>query len=370
MSQGALRPVSSETQLQNEKLAGNMKYDQQQFTSSGSAGEHPLVAPLVEAQAENCTIENENGKGDQVEPPCLVDQGIGRDDQIVHSNGISIQQLGHNPCQCPPGHGGSEPSSSSTRTPIPPIFALALGDVAQIEGEPESRDLLQSLDGQLLVVSAAPSHTSDAKRRRLDESIQMHINLDDAEAWEPLAEESAQHDDPRPSQDEPVDGLVRSAETTTPTVSTPPNMENAAATSPTVANQGSYLLSFLKLKTAKMAASTRWMEHLARQGSATSARPPAVQETPVSDQSTYSRTHPSHHHMALRCIVFCRKCGDSMFKKPLSLVRPCPGQPPHNDCRGKLKRMMKGLHPEPKVQCWPEGTPTSHIDQPINPDGG
>ena len=59
--------------------------------------------------------------------------------------------------------------------------------------------------------------------------------------------------------------------------------------------------------------------------------------------------------MALRSIVFCRACGYWGAKKSQTLQLQCPGKPQHHDAAHKLKRMIKGLHPEPSISKWPDG---------------
>ena len=51
------------------------------------------------------------------------------------------------------------------------------------------------------------------------------------------------------------------------------------------------------------------------------------------------------------------------------MATPCGLQPPHNDYKAKLKRMMKGFHPDRKVTDWPDGHPAHVRSGPVYLDG-
>ena len=98
-------------------------------------------------------------------------------------------------------------------------------------------------------------------------------------------------------------------------------------------------------------------------------RNPKVKEAKKSQPGAFANIHHTHHKMMIRNIVFCRKCGYSTSRKTQKLAEACHNKPKNNDVAHKLRRMMKGLHPDRHVDEWPDGLSTHVKAPPINIDG-
>ena len=113
-----------------------------------------------------------------------------------------------------------------------------------------------------------------------------------------------------------------------------------------------------KLKGVKKNADAKWQEHIRN-----STRIRQLSTLPnILDEGSSSpggperfEVHGSHRLMAIRSVVFCKQCGYWATKKSQKLKRPCNNKPSHSDGAHKLRRMMKGLHPDAKLRKWPEG---------------
>jgi hypothetical protein len=82
-----------------------------------------------------------------------------------------------------------------------------------------------------------------------------------------------------------------------------------------------------------------------------------------------NKIHKSHHRMLLRDITFCKHCGYNSSRKPQKLKEGCPLGPKHNNVAQQLRRMLKGFHPNSKLEFWPGGLSTLEKCPPINIDG-
>ena len=200
--------------------------------------------------------------------------------------------------------------------------------------------------------------------------LPMH-SLDDADGWDPHEEEppselfqdvvqSPDFAEAQLSPEPAVQGVDLTQQV--PQTSTLPPSEAFARNSATSRlhlkrkTEEARLFSTAKLKAAKLETSALWQEHLNRQHLGQGSTPTLVDQPPAT--GAFARIHSSHHRVGLRHIVFCKRCGYWMAKSALSLSRPCPGKPPHRGGEGKLSRMLRGLHPEPKVTVWPDGSDT------------
>ena len=166
-----------------------------------------------------------------------------------------------------------------------------------------------------------------------------------------------------PSAEPPPHGSSGSGDTTT---EAPCNSNKCKSQFPTTLSrkrkaEAQHEEASLHLRQMKLQASERWKQHIAAANRSSGSRMPSIQDTAPgapSGEGLYQKIHPSHTRMAVRNVIFCKKCGYWMFSKPISLRKPCPGRPAHNGAAGVLARMMKGLHPDKKVATWPDGSST------------
>ena len=124
----------------------------------------------------------------------------------------------------------------------------------------------------------------------------------------------------------------------------------------------------LKLKLVKAKAKLAWQDHLSssvRVAQLMGTAPRMVDREVAGGGPARFKVHPSHVTMAIRSIVHCKACGYWASKKSQKLQEPCPRKPPHSDGAHKLKRMLKGLHPDAKVRAWPDGHDARVPSQPI-----
>ena len=91
-----------------------------------------------------------------------------------------------------------------------------------------------------------------------------------------------------------------------------------------------------------------------------------ISDTPA--EST-TRIHKSHHKMKLRDITFCKHCGYNSSRKPQKLKEECLLKPKHSNVAQQRRRMLRGYHPNAKLDFWPDGLSTLEQCQPINLDG-
>ena len=113
-----------------------------------------------------------------------------------------------------------------------------------------------------------------------------------------------------------------------------------------------------KLKEVKKKADAEWQEHIKRSTRIRqlSTFPEILNEaSPSQEGPERFEVHESHRPMAIRSVVFCKQCGYWATKKSQKLRLPCSLKPLHSDGAHKLRRMMKGLHPDAKLSKWPEG---------------
>ena len=82
----------------------------------------------------------------------------------------------------------------------------------------------------------------------------------------------------------------------------------------------------------------------------------------------WAKVHHSHQRMLIQNVLFCAKCGYYMVHKPQALAAQCIGKPKHADGRAKLKRLLQGLHPDRKVDVWPDGACTRIPVEPLHLD--
>ena len=118
----------------------------------------------------------------------------------------------------------------------------------------------------------------------------------------------------------------------------------------------------MQLRRLKLEASVRWKQHTAAASRSSGPRMPIINEVapeaPTSG-NLHDKIHITHKRVAIKNVVFCRRCGYWMQSKPASLSKVCPGKPAHRGAAGKLSRMLKGLRPDTKTSTWPDGTSTS-----------
>ena len=124
-----------------------------------------------------------------------------------------------------------------------------------------------------------------------------------------------------------------------------------------LSSKAKHVIASQKLKEVKDKASAKWQEHLSSSLRIKQlATMPVVLEESVQDAGPPRfKVHQSHSVLALRSIVFCKLCGYWAAKKSQKLQQPCNRKPAHSDGAQKLRRLMKGLHPDAKVEEWPDG---------------
>ena len=113
-----------------------------------------------------------------------------------------------------------------------------------------------------------------------------------------------------------------------------------------------------KLKEVKKKADAKWQEHIRSSTRIMQLSTlPSIRDGGSSSSEGPERfeVHASHKVMAVRSVVFCTQCGYWATKKSQKLKMPCNLKPLHSDGAHKLRRMLKGLHPEAKLHTWPEG---------------
>jgi hypothetical protein len=132
-----------------------------------------------------------------------------------------------------------------------------------------------------------------------------------------------------------------------------------------------HAISSAKLQQAKSSANEIWRKHLGsseRLSQLMGTLPSMIEGSPTAVPQQRFKVHSSHATVALRSIVHCKLCGYWASKKSQKLQVECQRKPPHADGAHKLKRMLRGLHPEVKVKIWPDGHDARIPTQPIPVD--
>ena len=112
-----------------------------------------------------------------------------------------------------------------------------------------------------------------------------------------------------------------------------------------------------KLKGVKKIADAKWQEHIrsSTRIRQLSTHPDTREGSSNPGEPERFEVHESHRLMAVRSVVFCKTCGYWATKKSQKLKAECSLKPLHSDGSHKLRRMLRGLHPEAKLRTWPEG---------------
>jgi hypothetical protein len=202
------------------------------------------------------------------------------------------------------------------------------------------------------------SGLTEQQKKRIAEHREAAISKKSRIRYDPLAE----HLDDQPVDDWEYEGGARShaaqvgdenPDETAPS-GRPPNLREK------------HSIASAKLKEVKKAASAKWQEHIQ-----TSTRvkqhlmEPDILDDPDSGGPMRFTVHESHRLMALRSVVFCKACGYWAAKKSQKLRSQCIGKPAHADGAQKLRRLLKGLHPDSKLKQWPDGHDARVASQPV-----
>ena len=121
-----------------------------------------------------------------------------------------------------------------------------------------------------------------------------------------------------------------------------------------------------KLKEVKAKADATWQTHIGSSARVAQLIEPTVLEAECQDigQARFE-VHASHKTMAIRSVVFCKLCVYWASNKSQKLQSKCLLEPPHSDGANKLKRMVRGIHPDRKVLMWPDGLDTRIATDPV-----
>lgn len=121
---------------------------------------------------------------------------------------------------------------------------------------------------------------------------------------------------------------------------------------------------------AKVGMTRDWTNQLQSRSLPANAKAPRVDvsacENSAVQKGVWAKIHPTHKKVALRPIVFCRKCGAWMTKACKLLKEPCKQKPTSKGAAHKKLRMIKGLHPNMELKFWPDGFSTAIPTIPIN----
>lgn len=129
-------------------------------------------------------------------------------------------------------------------------------------------------------------------------------------------------------------------------------------TVPPLAKADKHVIASAKLKQVKNKANSVWREHLnssARVSQLIGTVPEILDDSNRDNGPPRFKAHSTHRTMAIRSIVCCKLCGYWAAKKSQKLQQHCLRKPPHADGAYKSTRMLQGLHPEAKVNEWPDG---------------
>jgi len=124
-----------------------------------------------------------------------------------------------------------------------------------------------------------------------------------------------------------------------------------------ISTSAKHAISSAKLAKVKEQADQTWQSHIATsvRVSQMAGTVPTIIEDTAEVQPQRFPIHNTHSPIAIRSIVACKQCGYWASKKSQRLQEICLGRPKHSDGAQKLRRMMKGLHPDAKVTSWPDG---------------